>query len=48
MNKTKTTLPSIPNYDTATGEIRFNLTNDFMFHVVFEENNHCNIIIFLL
>ena len=38
MNKTKTTIPSIPNYETATGEIRFNLTNDFMFHVVFEEN----------
>ena len=26
MNNTKTTQPSIPNYETATGEIRFNLT----------------------
>lgn len=29
---------SITSFKNATGPIRFNLTNDFMFHVVFEEN----------
>lgn len=29
---------SIPQFETATGRIRYKLTNDFMFHVVFEEN----------
>ena len=38
MNNIKATQQTVPNYETATGEIRFNLTNDFMFHAVFEEN----------
>ena len=28
----------IPEFETVTGRIRYKLTNDFMFHVVFDEN----------
>ncbi len=30
---------SMQTFETSHGLIRYNLTNDFMFHVVFEENN---------
>ena len=40
MNKKVKQIPSnsLPAFETATGRIRYGLTNDFMFHVVLEEN----------
>ena len=32
------TSQSLPSYETVSGSIRFTLTNDYMFHIVFEKN----------